>query len=156
MVGWGESIRVVIAGGSGSASAICFDYSLVPPLLMNNECIFLQITHTQRGRRPSLVTSCPMSYHRRLYRIIRINIFLDYYKCQWDRYIFGRIAVDRQINESYFTSFVYWHSQLTVARTENGICPSSYHHTHTYTHTPYICFQENISLIITVGSISFA
>lgn len=41
---------------------------------------FLQIT---KGS-PPLVTSCPMST---VYRIIRINIFLDYYKRHGDRYI---------------------------------------------------------------------
>lgn len=70
----------------------------------------------------TLVTSCPMST---VYRIIRINIFLDYYKRHRVRYILCGIALDRQINESYFMGFVYWkpptnpvdcwHRQLTVA-----------------------------------------
>lgn len=52
--------------GSGSvASAICFDYTL-PPLLMNNECIFLQTT------KGGLVTSCPLST---VYRITHTYIY---------------------------------------------------------------------------------
>lgn len=46
-----EAARAVIAGDTGPGqwvcSAICFDYSR-PPLLMNNECIFSQITKGPR------------------------------------------------------------------------------------------------------------